>query len=368
MHVIIKQDSMTPSSLKKVTIKVLYTRKSDPTKPENDRTCCILPTLCTYNRRCFTTLHNKLDSYQFSWPLWVSKKFRRRTIFWRTDSLFENAGNVNRHLGDNGRFSKAVWLDTAWRDFWDLSETILPVSNTSVFWKFACWPTRQLADGRGEWWIRDCSRHGTRRSFQQLSVQFGSPVSNGDSGTWKEKSCGIQLGDEKKACISNLRFADDVFLLASSFNQLKKIKKMHGSARARNPSRQNEGSYQPRVRHSERILHWRDPGRNISSWRKKPSIWDGWFHWRIKKLSKYSTESGVRGRAFTRHPQELTPKSYLLRHRLRFFWLSIRLIIQTRRRDKTKKQKGLVSKRYTRWWKKWVCPCIEKRRQYSRRV
>ena len=69
---------------------------------------------------------------------------------------------------------------------------------------------------------------GTKQGDLFSSSLFNSVLQSAmetDIGTWKEKSCGIQLGDEKKACISNLRFADDVFLLASSFNQLKKSKR-----------------------------------------------------------------------------------------------------------------------------------------------
>ena len=43
-----------------------------------------------------------------------------------------------------------------------------------------------------------------------------------DTGTWNERGLGIKLGDEKRDCISNLRFADDVLMMANSLKQLKK--------------------------------------------------------------------------------------------------------------------------------------------------
>ena len=43
-----------------------------------------------------------------------------------------------------------------------------------------------------------------------------------DIGTWNEEGMGIKLGDEKRDCISNLRFADDVLMMANSVKQLKK--------------------------------------------------------------------------------------------------------------------------------------------------
>ena len=41
--------------------------------------------------------------------------------------------------------------------------------------------------------------------------------------TWKDKGIGIKLSDEKRDCISNLRFADDVLMMASSLKQFKKM-------------------------------------------------------------------------------------------------------------------------------------------------
>ena len=37
-----------------------------------------------------------------------------------------------------------------------------------------------------------------------------------DTEKWTQKGLGVKLGDDEGSCISNLRFADDVMLLASS--------------------------------------------------------------------------------------------------------------------------------------------------------
>ena len=46
-----------------------------------------------------------------------------------------------------------------------------------------------------------------------------------DIETWSEKGFGIKLrgDDEKSDCISNLRFADDVLMMANSSKQLKRM-------------------------------------------------------------------------------------------------------------------------------------------------
>ena len=69
---------------------------------------------------------------------------------------------------------------------------------------------------------------GTEQGDLFSSSLFNSVLQSAmekDIGIWKEKSCGIKLETKTKACMSNLRFADAVPLLASSWNQLKKSKR-----------------------------------------------------------------------------------------------------------------------------------------------
>eukprot|EP00973_Karenia_brevis_P018771 2573167-Karenia_brevis.AAC.1 len=40
---------------------------------------------------------------------------------------------------------------------------------------------------------------------------------------WRQKGWGIRLGDETKDLLTNLRFADDILLLASSRRQLERM-------------------------------------------------------------------------------------------------------------------------------------------------
>ena len=293
-------------------------KKSDPTKSENDRTCCILPTLCTYFRRCFTTLHNKLDSCQFSWPLWVSKnsddgpsngvQTHCSKMQWMWTDIWEATVD----------FQNAVWLDTAWRD--------LEISPKPFYqWATHLFSESLHADQRAtlltvvksdEFEIARGTEQGDLFSSSLFNSVLQSAMEK-DIGIWKEKSCGNKLGDENKACMSNLRFVDDVLLLASSF---KKIKKMHGSERARNPTWQNEGSYQPRVRHSERSRHWRDPGRNISFFLKEKAKYLGQM---ISLTDQETIEIQHRIRcAWSRThqtPTGIDTRVFLLRHRFRLY-------------------------------------------------
>ena len=44
-----------------------------------------------------------------------------------------------------------------------------------------------------------------------------------DKEVWRQEGFGVKLGDDKKYCISNLQFADDVMLIANSLKQLRKM-------------------------------------------------------------------------------------------------------------------------------------------------
>ena len=59
-----------------------------------------------------------------------------------------------------------------------------------------------------------------------------------DVETRKEKGVGIKLTEEKRDFISNLRFADDVLMMAASLKRLKNMIadiKKYGSTGSRNP-------------------------------------------------------------------------------------------------------------------------------------
>ena len=68
------------------------------------------------------------------------------------------------------------------------------------------------------------SDHGTKQSDPLRRLLLHSVLQSAmEEGieTCKDKGLGIVLSAAKKDCISNLRFADDVFMMASSLKQLK---------------------------------------------------------------------------------------------------------------------------------------------------
>ena len=65
----------------------------------------------------------------------------------------------------------------------------------------------------------------------------------------KKKGMGIYLSDQERDCLTNLRFADDVMLFATSKEELRNMmyefKKSNRESGTLNPPRQDEDSQQP---------------------------------------------------------------------------------------------------------------------------
>ena len=72
----------------------------------------------------------------------------------------------------------------------------------------------------------------------------------------KKKGMGIYLSDNDHDCLTNMRFADDVLLFASSKEQLQKMlcefKRSTEKSGTQDPSRKDENSQQPKLEHQKR--------------------------------------------------------------------------------------------------------------------
>ena len=79
---------------------------------------------------------------------------------------------------------------------------------------------------------------------------------------------GISLGDQQAHCLSNLRFADDVPLLSTLLNQLKKMmsdfKKKHRESGSEDSSAQNENSLQRNVKQTNGSKDRRHQCRDVT--------------------------------------------------------------------------------------------------------
>ena len=138
----------------------------------------------------------------------------------------------------------------------------------------------------------------------------------------KEKGLGNKLSDEKRECISKLRFADDVLMMASSLKQLKKMledfeKSTEAHGLEKHPSEIKK------ILTSQKANKLRVT--EIAEMHVEMLFLEGKIKYlgQITFVDQETTEAQHRIRcawsAFTKHRQELTSQSSRFQHRLHLF-------------------------------------------------
>ena len=138
------------------------------------------------------------------------------------------------------------------------------------------------------------------------------------------KTTGIYLSDNDHDCLTNLRFADDVLLCASSKEQLQKMlcefKRSTEKVGLRiHPDENSQQPKQPKLGHKKREIEV--DGIKVEKLTRGESV--RYLGHRITFLQQETTEIRNRIRAawatFHKYRQELTSKNHTLKHRLRLF-------------------------------------------------
>ena len=116
----------------------------------------------------------------------------------------------------------------------------------------------------------------------------------------KKKGMGICLGDHELDCLTNLRFADDVLLFATSMEQLQKMmcefQTKHRKGGTQGISRKtkilnNQSSSRRKEMEIDNI--------KVEPKKKAQNILDKWLHSSNRRQPRSRIESGLPGRRFT---------------------------------------------------------------------
>ena len=138
---------------------------------------------------------------------------------------------------------------------------------------------------------------------------------------WHEKCMGIRLGDHQTDCLSNLRFADDVLLLF--FTSLEQLKRMMSDFKKstekvglkihpdKTKSLSNQGPNKRMEATIDNIKVEVFPARECAKCLGQTITFEQQETTEIKSRVRAAWAS------FTKYKQELTSRSYILRHRLR---------------------------------------------------
>ena len=183
------------------------------------------------------------------------------------------------------------------------------------------------ADRRRERNFRYPKRLQTGRSAVQPAVQHGAAacIKKRDTEMAKKKEMGIYLSDQERDCLTNMRFADDVMLFATSKGQIQNMMCEFKEATEKvgltiHPNKtkilSNESSM-----NSDTKRYMKIGDMDIEILAKSESV--KYLGQRISFYQQETLEIKSRIRAawttFRKYRQELTSKKYMLKLRLRLF-------------------------------------------------
>ena len=196
--------------------------------------------------------------------------------------MFENAVNVNRHLGGNGRFSKCRLTR------YGMTRFLRSLRNHSTSEQHICFlkvcmltnaPTLLTVVKSDEFEIA----RGTEQGYLFSSSLFNSVLQSAmekDIGIWKEKELWQQIGRRKQGLHVKLETCWRRLFCwqALSTNSKKSKRCTEAQGPEIQPDKTKVLTSQESDTRKEVDIDEIQVAIFPSSWRKKPSIWDRWFH------------------------------------------------------------------------------------------
>ena len=250
---IIKRNEFTLEAWKKMKIKVIH-KEGDVENVGNYRPICSLPALYKlFSTILYGRLYPRLDqkqaedqagfrsSYQTTDHLATYRMIEQKWHQWRIKMWTATIDFTKAFISIT---QKSVWeaLESCGidHDYISLLKKIYRDQTASV----------QTDEESNMFEIRK----GTKQGDPLSSLLFNMVLQNSlkdDIQRWqKKKGMGIYLSDNDRDCLTNLRFADDVLLFASSKEQLQRMlcefKRSTEKVGSQDSSRKDENSQQPK--------------------------------------------------------------------------------------------------------------------------
>ena len=223
---IIKQNEFTPESWKKVKIKVLH-KKGDVENVGNYRPICSLPTLYKlFSTILYGRLYPRLDqeqaedqagfrsSYQTTDHFATNRMIEQKCHEWRIKMWI---ATIDFTKAFDSITHKSIWkaLNSCGsnHEYISLLKKIYKDQKASV----------QTDVESNMFEIKKGTKQGDPLSSLLFNTVLQSSLKEVTQRWQKKKGMGIYLSDHDHDCLTNLRFADDVLLFATSKDQLQKM-------------------------------------------------------------------------------------------------------------------------------------------------
>ena len=325
---IIKRNNFTPEEWKKVKIKVIY-KKGDVEDVSNYRPICSLPSMYKlFSTIMYGRLYPMLDHYQAE-----------------DQAGFRKTYQTMDHLATYRLLEQKCqeWGIKMWTATVDFMKAVDSISHNSI-WKallscnvdlgYVCLLKKIYKDQKASvqtdeeseiFDIQKGSKQGDPLSSLLFNTVLQYALKNVVLKWQRTKGMGIYLSDQDRDCLTNLRFADDVMLFATSKGQVqnmmwefKEATKKVGLTIHPNKTKilSSESSMNPDTRRYMKI-----GDLDIEILAKSESV--KYLGQRISFHQQETIEIKSRIRAawttFRKYRQELTSKKYMLKLRLRLF-------------------------------------------------
>ena len=321
---VIKRNNFTPEEWKKVKIKVIY-KKGDVEDVSNYRPICSLPLMYKlFSTIMYGRLYPVLDQYQ------AEDQAGFRKTYQTTDHLA-----TYRMLEQKCQ----EWGIKMWTATVDFMKAFDSISHNSIWeallscnveHEYVSFLRKIYRDQKAsvqtdeESEIFDIQK-GSKQGYPMSSLLFNTVLQYALKNVvlkWqRKKGMGIYFSDQERDCLTNLRFADDVMLFATSKGQMQNMMCEFKEATEKvgltiHPNKtkilSNESSMNSDTRRYMKI-----GDMDIEILAKSESV--NFLGQRISFYQQETLEIRAAWTTFRKYRQELTSKKYMLKLRLRLF-------------------------------------------------
>ena len=222
---VIQSDKLPPKAWKETIVTVLF-KSGDPQLPQNYRPIAGIPLLYKlFSKMLCNRIAPILEAQQ------PPDQAGFRATYSTEDHLFtllqiqERANEWGQNLWIAALDFKKAFDTVEHASLWEaLRKQSVPSSYIALLKQLY---TSQLAYVRTDKHSRSFNiERGTKQGDPLSPCLFNALLEDAMrdvQATWKKKAWGLQLGHTQNAILTNLRFADDVLLVATSLSQLKKM-------------------------------------------------------------------------------------------------------------------------------------------------
>ena len=210
---VIKRNNFTPEEWKKVKIKVIY-KKGDVEDVSNYRPICSLPAMY----KLFSTI-----LYGRLYPMLDQNQAEDQAGFRKTYQTTDHLATYRMLEQKCHEWGIKMWTATV-----DFMKAFDSISHNSI-WEalLSCnvdHRRHQYRQTKSEIFdIQKGSKQGDPMSSLLFNTVLQYALKNVIQRWQKKKGMGIYLSDQERDCLTNLRFADDVMLFATSKEQIRSM-------------------------------------------------------------------------------------------------------------------------------------------------